>query len=90
MNIANTIPIILDIFILIIHPNVIFKTLKSSDNGSDNPNSCPYASHHNQLTLDASSPNNPPITRPDNKNTSNIQKFFSFVAIFVPPFLTDF
>ena len=76
--------------ILNIQLNEIFKTLKSNVTGLDNPNSFPYANHHNQSTLFASSPSNPPSTKPDNKNTNKIHKFFSFVEISVPPFfLTD-
>ena len=36
----------------------------------------------------ASSPKSPPITRPDSKNTNNINIFFSLVAICAPPYFS--
>ena len=72
MNIANNIPIILATLILNINANVILTTLKSKTIGSCSPNVWLYESHHNQSTLDASCPNNPPTTNPDKINTNNI------------------
>ena len=69
-------------FILNNKANVIFSTLKSSTNGDSNPNCCPKDNHHNQSTFEASSPNNPPITNPDNIKINSIHIFLSFVAIF--------
>ena len=40
INNASIIPIMLETFILNANPNVIFKTLKSKTNGSENPNCC--------------------------------------------------
>ena len=58
-------------FILNINPKVIVITLKSNSIGVASPKFSPYDSHHNHSTFEASSPSNPPITNPDNKNTNN-------------------
>ena len=73
----------LAIFIFTVNPNVTFKIFKSSCNGETKPKSLPYASHHSPPTFDAISPINPPITKPDKIKINNIQKFFSYVAIFI-------
>ena len=72
--------------ILNISPKVSSTIFKSSVIGLASPNDSPYDSLHKKTTSDAYSPYNPPITNPDNKNTSNIHIFFSLVATFIPPF----
>lgn len=80
------IPTMLAILILNIKPNVIFTTLKSSTIGDSSPNCCPNDIQFNQSMLEASCPNKPPITNPDNINIINIHIFLSLVAIFWSPY----
>ena len=50
----------------------IFKT-----NGLSIPNVCPYDNQLSQSTCDATSPNNPPITKPAHTNSKAIHTFLS-------------
>jgi hypothetical protein len=85
MNIAKIKPIILDILILKVIPNVSFIILKSSSIGDVKPNDSPYPIQDKNSTFEAKSPNNPPTTNPDNININKIHIFFSFIAIFLVP-----
>ena len=62
-------------FISIINPNVNCIIPKSIVNGLDNPKLWLYPNHHNDGISAANLPNNPPITNPANKNTTNIHIF---------------
>ena len=68
---------------------VIFIIFRSSTNGSASPKLFPYDNHHRKSTLDASSPNKPPTTKPAKININNTHIFLSLVATLLLLFLTE-